>query len=337
MRHVPFPAIMRLILERIAPILRLTRVTTAFAVVSNVWFVILWTRAFPQEPAHAALQSRPLALDLVASAIGSLGLFAFGACLNDLFDQNRDRWLRPDRPIPSGQIRPESAVAVAASTLLIAVLGSVAFGTPSVLLTLFLAGGILVFNGAARFIPALGFVAYGLIYAGAMLVPNPSLAFLWPVWLVFMHAAVVAAATHRVASKPPPVTTRAWVAAGLGCAFWTAAFLWVAGSRSPDASFYWPSWVRPATAIPPAVMAVCFVLLCMHKVHAARDGARGAEKITRYGSLWMSLQAWAWMIGAGRIPESVILAVVAVFGYIGMTLLREIYSLAEQPVGYRRV
>ncbi len=328
---------MRFILDRVAPVLRLTRVTTAFAVVSNVWLVILWTRAFEQEPAHEALSARPLALLLFCSAFSSLGLFAFGTCLNDLVDQNRDRWLRPERPIPAGQIRPESAVGVAASTLLIAVLGSVPFGTASVLLTLLLAGGILLFNGAARFVPALGFVAYGLIYAGAMLMPNPSLAFVWPVWLVFIHGAIVAAVTHRLARKSPPVTTRAWVAAGLGAGFWTAVFVWVAGSRLPDASFFWPAWVVPAAAIGPAIMAVLFVLLCLRKVQTARDGVRGAEKVTRYGALWMSLYAWVWMVGVMQISESIILAVAALLGYIGMTLLREVYSLAEQPVGYRRV
>lgn len=327
---------MRFILDRVAPVLRLTRVTTAFAVVSNVWFVILWIRAFPQEPGHAALAEQSLPLLLFCSAFSSLGLFAFGACLNDLVDQNRDRWLRPQRPIPSGQIRPESAVAVAASTLLIAILGAVPFGTASILLTLLLAAGILLFNSAARFVPALGFVAYGLIYAGAMLMPYAGLAFIWPAWLVFIHATIVAAATHRLAGKSPPITTRAWVAAAFGAGFWTAVVAWVASARLPDASFFWPSWFNPVAAIGPAVMAVLFVLLCLRKVQTARDGIRGAEKVTRYGALWMSLYAWAWMVGAMKITESIILAVVAVLGYAGMTALREVYSLAEQPVGYRR-
>lgn len=327
---------MRVLLERVSPVLRLTRVTTAFAVVSNVWFVILWTRAFPEEPGHESLVGRPLVALLICSAFSSLGLFAFGACLNDLLDQNRDRYLRPERPIPSGQIRTRAAAAIAASTLLIAILGAVPFGTPSILLTIVLAGGILLFNGAARFIPALGFVAYGLIYSVAMVMPNPALAFVWPAWLVFIHAAVVSAATHRIEAKAPVVTTRAWVAAGLGGAFWTALFLWIAGSRAPDASFYWPSWVTPAAAIPPVITTVFFVLLCLRKVQVSRGGAKGAEKVTRYGAMWMSLYSMAWMLGVGRLFESMILAVVAVMGYAGMTLVREVYSLSEQPVGYRR-
>ncbi len=328
---------MRLLLERVAPILRLTRVTTAFAVVSNVWFVVLWTRAIANEPASQALTQRSLPLLLIASAAGSLGLFAFGACLNDLLDQHRDRWLRPERPIPSGQIRAQTAVGITASTLLIAVLGAVPFGTSGILVTLILAAGILIFNGAARFVPAFGFVAYGLIYAGAMLVPNTQLVFLWPVWLIFTHCAVVAAATHRLAAKNPPITTRAWLAAAFGAGFWTAVLLWLATSRSPDASTFWPTWVNPTAAIAPALLALLCVLLCFQKVRTARDGPRAAEKVIRYGSLWMSLYACGWMAGLRQLTETIILGVVALLGYIGMTMLREIYSLAEQPVGYRRV
>lgn len=328
---------MRLILERVAPILRLTRVTTAFAVVGNVWLVILWTRAFPQEPASAALGERPLALLLIASAASSLGLFAFGACLNDLADQHRDRWLRPDRPIPAGQIRAETAVGITASTLLMAILGAVPFGTSGILITVLLAAGILIFTGAARFVPALGFVAYGLIYAGAMVMPNVRLAFLWPVWLIFIHSAVIAAITHKLAGKTPLITTRAWVVAGIGIVFWSAFILWFAAARSTEGSMFWPSWVSPTAAIPPALLAVVCALLCLRKAQAARDGVRASEKVARYGSLWMSLYACGWMLGVSQFNEAWILGAVAILGYVGMTLLREVYSLAEQPVGYRRV
>ena len=33
------------LLQRVAPVLHLTRISTAFALVANTWFVILWTRA----------------------------------------------------------------------------------------------------------------------------------------------------------------------------------------------------------------------------------------------------------------------------------------------------
>ena len=40
---------MRRLLQSIAPFLHLTRVTTAFAAVSNVWLIVLWTRFHEDE------------------------------------------------------------------------------------------------------------------------------------------------------------------------------------------------------------------------------------------------------------------------------------------------
>ncbi len=56
-------------LAKMAPVLRLTRVSTAFAAVADVWFVILWTRA--NEPEHAGapgLVDAPLWVLLLAGA-----------------------------------------------------------------------------------------------------------------------------------------------------------------------------------------------------------------------------------------------------------------------------
>src|SRR5204863_6365650 len=75
--------VMLLLLDRISPILRLTRVTTAFAVVANSWFVVLWTRAHPEETAGPDLSAGPLWLQLGGATANALGLFGFGMCLND--------------------------------------------------------------------------------------------------------------------------------------------------------------------------------------------------------------------------------------------------------------
>src|ERR1043165_6148480 len=71
-------AAMRRFLTRIAPALHLTRVTMAFSVIANTWFVILWTRANDQEGWHSELNERPLWLLLGASAMVGVGRFAFG-------------------------------------------------------------------------------------------------------------------------------------------------------------------------------------------------------------------------------------------------------------------
>lgn len=331
---------MERLLGRISPILYLTRVTTAFAAVANVWFVILWSARAPEEFRPVAYDEHPVTLLLLGGTASALGLYSYGTCLNDLLDVRRDRALRPERPLPSGKVSGETAAITVAVTLILAVLGATVFGTSSVLLTLALAMGILFFNAAARFVPGVGLVVLGLLYAGHMLVPNLGLRFLWPVWLVMTHALVVAAATHVLARKVPPLSTRAAVLALLGWMSWSALILGVGWARSAEGGEglrrLWPDWVPPTAAVGPAVLGIVFLVLAARRMRQFGFGPRAADKIYRYGSLWLTLYAVAWMLGAGRLHEAGVLGVLAVVGFLTMTTLRELYGLAEQPVGYRR-
>ncbi len=339
---------MESLLRRVSPILRLTRVTTAFAAVGNVWFVILWTRANPEEQATGPIVDRPAWLLLGAGALSAVALYAFGACLNDVLDARRDRALRPDRPIASGQISLDAAAVTVACTLILAVLGSTVFGPAAVLVTLVVAGAILFFNVAAKFIPAIGLVVLGLIYGGHMLVPNVGLHFLWPVWLVMTHALIVGGIAHSLARKVPPISGRAVSFAVAGWAFWSGVLLVVGWSRAASieglgpvrredlAGGPWPGWLDVTVALPPAILALLFALFAWRKLRIAGAGPRAAEKIQRYGSLWLTLYATAWMLAAGHVGEAAILGSLAFAGFLGMTILRELYGLAEQPLGYRR-
>ncbi len=327
-------------LGRVSPILHLTRVTTAFAAVANVWFVILWSVRTPQEAPSPSLDGHPVWLLLLGGTASALGLYSYGTCLNDLLDVRRDRALRPERPLPSGRVSGETAALTVAVTLILSVLGASVFGITSVLLTLALAFGILFFNAAARFIPCVGLVVLGLLYAGHMCIPNPGLRFLWPVWLVMTHSLVVAAATHVLARKVPPLSTRAAFLAVVGWLCWSVLILGVGWSRSDAAETgiraIWPVWVPATAAIGPAVLGLGFVFLAVRRTRQFGFGPRAADKIYRYGSLWLTLYAVAWMLGAGRVREAALLGVLAVVGFLTMTTLRELYGLAEQPVGYRR-
>jgi hypothetical protein len=325
------------LLRRLSPALHLTRVTTAFAGIANIWFVVLWTRAASPEfePATHELRSRPLWVLLVGGAIVALGLFSYGMAMNDVLDLRRDRALRPDRPIPAGRMPLEAAVAVVIGSLLAAVLGSTVFGIASVVLTLVVAMAVLLFNATARFIPALGLVTLGLIYAGHMFIPNIHLRFTWPVWLVMTHALALGAVTHVVAGKTPPVSMRALVAAVAGWAFWSAALLALAARHDPG-SQPWPAWVHQSVALWPALLAVVFILFVARRLQQFGVGARAAEKIGRYGSLWIALYGCSWLVGHGAWPQAWVLIALTAAGFLGMTVLRELYAFIEQPLTFRR-
>lgn len=326
------------LLLRISPLLHLTRVTMAFAAVGNVWFIILWTRGITQEREFAstslpALIESPLWLALLAGALYAVGLYAFAMALNDTLDVRRDRALYPDRPLPSGRMSLEAAVALVALTLLTATGGAAMLGMPAVLMCLGSAGAILFYNAAARFFPSVGLVLLGLIYGAHMMTPNPYLIFVWPVLLVMAHSLLLGAASHLLARKRPALSWPMLLAAAAGFAFWSGVLLFVGFSRADG---LWPRWLGLHTLIAPVALSGAFVLYAWHKVRLTPDAPRAAEKIKRYGSFWSTLYAAGWMLGVGRLTETLILLALALVGLLGMTVMREVYGLIEQPVGYRR-
>lgn len=334
-RALPCPLMDR-VLQAIAPVLRLTRVTAAFAAVANVWFTVLWSRAEQHETGFDRLREAPLSLLLVGATANAIGLLALGMCLNDLLDRRRDRALRPERPIASGQISATTGANLAVATLMLAVLGATPFGTAAVVRTLVLAAGILFFNATAKFIPALGFVLFGAITVGHMALPNPEMKFTWPQWLVLTQTIAVAAIVHVVARRTPRVSVRAWAVVVGGWLALSAAVIYAGLRRDPSSRGVWPDWV-PITAVAyPAVATLLFVLFGWRKVRTNGLGPRVADKLGRYAGLLVSVNGCAWLYGAGHRNEAAIMAGLALTGVVGMMVLRELYGLMEQPIGYRQ-
>ena len=323
------------LLAKAAPVLHLTRVTTAFAAVSNIWFVILWSRSMAgrgESPPEALVNLPEWAL-LVGGAVVGVGLYAYAVALNDILDVRRDRALHPERPLASGRLSVEAAVALVACTLLLSIVGAAALGVPAVLMAALTAGAALLFNVGARFVPAVGLVALGLIYAAHMLIPNPDLAFLWPVWVVMTHALLVGAVTHKLGGRRPLLSRRAIALAVMGWIFWSVVLLWLGRHR---AGAWWPEWVNPRAALWVGLLAVGFAGFALWKLKTSNNARRASERLARYGALWLALYNTAWLAGVGEQREAIILGALAIAGLVGMTLLRELYGVIEQPLGYRR-
>jgi 4-hydroxybenzoate polyprenyltransferase len=344
---------------RILPALQLARVTGAFAAVANVWFVILWTHGHPMavvpgavgfggDPAKVPTTGEwrtdvfgqmPLALLLAGACLNAVGLFSSATALNDLLDFRRDQALHPERPLPSGRLSHDRAITVVVGTFGLAVLGATPLGITAVLLTLVVAGAILFFNAAGKFVPGVGLVVLGLIYAGQMVIPNLHLRFVIPVWLVMTHALLVAAWVHVLGRRAPGISTRATFFAMTGWVFWTLVMFGVGWWRNTGwrgEGGLWPVWVPAWAGVAPLLLAVGFALLVWRRVHLLGRGPRVAEKIARYGALWLSLYGAAWLFGAGLALEGWVLTGLAVVGVLGMTVIREVVALLEQPMGYRR-
>jgi hypothetical protein len=218
------------------------------------------------------------------------------------------------------------------------VLGATPLGITSVLLTLTVAGAILFFNAAGKYVPGVGLVVLGLIYAGQMVIPNLHLRFVVPVWLVMTHALVVASWVHVLGRKAPGISARATLFAIVGWTFWSGVMFFFGWNRNrgSDDMLLWPGWVSWTTAIAPTLLAAVFALLVWRRVQLLGRGPRVAEKIARYGALWLSLYGAAWLFGQGLTLGGWILTALAIVGLLGMTVIREAVALIEQPLGYRR-
>lgn len=323
------------VLARVSPLLQLTRVTTAFAAVSNVWFVILWTRASARELDFAPplFREDPLWRLLLGGAVFAVGLFAFATALNDTLDLRRDRMLYPDRPLPAGRLTVDTAAMLVAVTLIAAVLGSTMLGLSAVFMCLLTTAGVLFHTLAARYFPSIGLVTLGLIYGAHMMTANAHLVFVWPVLFVMAHALLLGAVTHRLARKRPRLTLRRLVLASVGWAFWSLVLLYVGWLR---AGSLWPVWVRPEAALAPILLGLGFLALVWHRARRNTNPIRAAEKVRRSGAFWVTLYGIAWMAGQGYMRETWVLAALTIGGWLGMTVLREAFLLLESPTEYRR-
>ncbi len=324
---------MRALVLEIAPVLRLARVSTAFGAVAGLWLTTLWSRSMPLERTTAELEGAPLWLLLLGGALAGAGLYGFGAGLNDLLDAHRDRILRPNRPLVGGSLPAEAAVSVVAGSLLVSVLGATVFGTPGVLVTLLVATGVLVFNALGKFVPGIGMLLLSAIYAGHMLVPNLGLSFLLPVWWVMTHAMVISGLSHWLGRKSPAISRRAAGFALCGWAISTAALIALAWERLGGE--LWPAWVPLRAVLWPLAGAGLLALQIWRRWRTLGPGPRLGEKIARYGSFWPAVYGFGWLAGVGQWKFATIMAALVVAGALAITVLREVYALAEHPVGYR--
>lgn len=330
---------MRRTLLRLITAVQLTRLTIAFGAVSDLWFIILLTRAGARGDLPEALRPLPAAeivrLDLpaalIAGAVIAVGLFAYGASLNDVLDVRHDSAFSPERPIPAGRIKVGQAVVVAVGSLMVAVLGAVWIGTWAVCLTLLTATGLLFYNATGKYIPAVGAITIGLIHATHMFIPNHALAFTLPVWLVMTHSIAIAVVVHVLEEKRPRFERRELIATLVGWSFWSIVVLGISmvGDRR-----LWPAEVPLTGLIYPAVTVVCFIFVATWK--ARRVSARaGAEKVRRYGAMWQSLYGAAWLLAVGLYAEALWIGAFALVGFAAMTLIKEVTGFTGRPVSYR--
>lgn len=315
---------------RILGTLQLVRLSLALGAVGELWFATLLARA---DPGAASLPVAAMSLTeaLAVATIVAGGLFAFGASLNDVLDFRHDSAFSPDRPIPSGQIRSSQAVVVAMASLLVAVSGAVLFGQSALLTTVVIAAVILFFNAAGKHFPALGLLMVGGVHAGHMLIPDQTPAIMLPAWLAMMHMIVVRAIVHRLEEKRPALTPQSMLMLVLGATI-ASGILLSRGTRADARA--WPPALGASDLLWPIAAIALFAIVAWIKMRRVPP-ATAAEKLLRYGSLWQVVYGIAWMAMLREWGAAALLALLAVAGFVLMTVLRELLALVLRPPEYR--
>ncbi len=320
----------RRFLLRLITTIQLTRLSMAFGAAADLLFIVLLSRAmWPEADLPVVQYSLPMAL--LAAAGVAIGLFAYGAALNDILDVKHDSAFSPERPLPAGRIRRGQAVIVAVAALMTAILSAELFGTISLWITLFAAAAVLFYNAAGKYIPSVGIITIGLVHAANMFIPNHELAFTIPVWLIMTHVVVIAVLVHTLEDKRPRLNRRAVTAILAGWVFWSLLIIGLGLRSERD---LWPEQLHPLSTIYPVLAVMGFAAVMFWKTRRATN-RMAAEKLKRYGAMWQCLYGAAWLYALNMTGPAVALTILAFFGFLGMTLIRELTGLTGRPLTYR--
>ncbi len=286
--------------NKLHSLLRLTRPEMMPALVSGLWMMVFLAYGVePAERRNPALDEMGWGLALLGSAVIACGLGVFMAALNDALDARHDRAFEPDRPIPAGRVTQRAALGLAMVGLLAALGVSVAFGQLSMLLALTAAGAIVFYNVAGRFVPAVGVVTLGLVIGVTLVIPNPRLAFAWPILLTMTH--VIAAATLRywLAGKRPRLTPINGWGICVGWVFWILVVIVLIRVRGQDIAHEGLGWVWLGPTIA-AIGLICFIWLLLGPSALHPKARRGtAVRFTSLAIGGLILIHAAWLASAG--------------------------------------
>jgi uncharacterized membrane protein YidH (DUF202 family) len=311
--------------------LHLTRLSVAIGAVADIWLVLILTKN-DIDFVGTSVYSIPWWSALLATALIAVCMCGFAASLNDTLDVRHDAAFHPNRPLPRGLVSVSYATVVMIACLLLALLSASFLGIWSVQITLLTAAFVLFYNTVGKFVPAIGIVSIGLLYATHMLIANIELTFTLPVWLVMTHVMICAIAVYVLEGKRPKLSFRAWVGISLGWIFWSVILLGVpytqTGSLLPSGlSIYSLVWIVAAI--------VGFIVTIRWKLLHARSNTIAAEKIRRYSALWECIYAGAWLAALQLTWASVAMFGFAVIAGLAVMLVKETTGGSGKPLAWR--
>ncbi len=311
--------------------LHLTRLSVAIGAVADIWLVLILTKT-DSDFVGTSVYLIPWWSALLATAVIAICMCGFAASLNDTLDARHDAAFHPNRPIPKGLVSMSHAAVVMVSCLLLALLAASFLGTWPVQITLLTAAIVLFYNTVGKFVPAVGIVAIGLLYATHMLIANIELTFTLPVWLVMTHVMICGISVYVLEGKRPKLSFRGWTGIVLGWLFWSAVIL---GGPFARTGSILPDGMSVFSLIWMVAAIVGFIVTIRWKTMHASSHRIAAEKIRRYGALWECIYAGAWLAALQLTWASIAMFGFALFAGMTVMLVKETTGGSGKPLAWR--
>jgi 4-hydroxybenzoate polyprenyltransferase len=333
--------------QNLLPLLQLTRMALVFtALADSGCTFLLWTAR-----SHGGIGSVWQWIDPAQAAalmMISIGLYGFGMSLNDIIDQRRDARLAAHRPLPSGRIRPATAIAVSASLAVLAIAGGLIYsargpaGQLSLMIVGFTLALIVFYDFAGKYLVAPGLLTLGLIRFFHAAIAAPQLPVPWHPLLLLNHITLVSTIAYQWELKRP-ILTRAHVWSVLGGLAGVNGLL--------VGVFVWRRWNDPRVVhlaaalalrpglVYPALAIIAFIALAFFIRRQRVPRRQAGQTLMLLGLLWLIVYDAAFVAAyVGYLPAALILLLLPI-AWLSVQLMRwcgRLMELTQRP-DFKRV
>ncbi len=329
--------------KRLLPILQLTRMALVFtAIADSMCELFLRTARVGGGNAESFWRNFD-SRAAIATAIISVGLYAYGMSLNDIIDRRRDSTIAAHRPLPSGRIGVLTAHLICVFLAITAILGGVYLCTVNTVyqwipLVIVIWTGLLItfYDVAGKYLVWPGLICLGLIRFFHCVIPAPDMPVIWHPLLLLNHVAILSTIAYKWEEKRPALTTgqRGAVLAMLGGI--DGVLILFCAKYRPESLALTPGLLLPAAA----VLVFIAIALFIRWRHGNRreDG----QTLMLYGLLWLIVYDAAFV--AAYLPDparwlaALILFMLLPLAYMSVQLMRWWSKLivASQRPDYKR-
>lgn len=334
------------LLQRLFPVLQLTRIALVFTAISNSVAAMLLLAKWSPTVRGGSPWDVLTAWNLAAVVIMSVGMYGFGMSLNDIIDRRRDSQIAPGRPLPSGRIGVRAAHWVCFAMAVLAILGAVAYawGTrnwpASVVVAGLTLGLIFFYDVAGKYLVAGGLISLGLIRFFHAVIAAPSVPLLWHPLLLLNHVALLSTVCYGLEDKRPRLSRGHWLAVVIGLVAINVLSVAAVLYRRYDAAggdVLRALWIAPGLWLAGAA-AAGFIVAAIVIRRGSPDARSAGQTLMLLGLLWVIVYDAAIVAGYVDWRAAGLQLLLLPIAYLAVQVMRwwgRLIALS-QPVEYQR-